>query len=338
VPFDGFTEDFFDERRLPLVLQPNDSRSANVDRLVDLVTAERDDLRARLLCEGAILFRGFAVDGASAFGRVVDALDQTERLPYVGGDSPRTRVGGANIYTSTECPAHVTMPMHHEMSYLASFPRHLFFHCEIAAERGGETPLADARAIYRALHVDTRARFEARGVRYVCTYSGTSPLLALLNRFAKIGKSWREAFETDDRTEAERRCAELGIEWRWMPGERLQTITDRPATLVHPETGEHVWFNQAHAFRMTPRAIGAVSYTLARLPVLRRDTWTHHALHADGSEIDGRDLDHVLDVLADHRVSFSWRAGDVLVADNLLVMHGRNAFHGPRRILVAMTH
>ncbi len=34
---------------------------------------------------------------------------------------------------------------------------------------------------------------------------------------------------------------------------------------------------------------------------------------------------------------FEWRAGDLLVVDNVLAAHGRMPFSGARRVLLAMT-
>ena len=61
-----------------------------------------------------------------------------------------------------------------------------------------------------------------------------------------------------------------------------------------------------------------------------------HACFGDGTEIPIADLRAVRDAYRKAEVVFPWRAGDVLVLDNVLAMHGRKPFEGDRRVLVAM--
>ena len=44
----------------------------------------------------------------------------------------------------------------------------------------------------------------------------------------------------------------------------------------------------------------------------------------------------ILAVYAELEYSFPWTPGDVLMVDNALTAHGRNAFSGERKLLVAM--
>src|SRR5580692_11591330 len=104
----------------------------------------------------ALVFRGFKISGEQ-FAEVAGLLLQN-RLPYVHGNSPRTKVGD-NIYTSTEYPPEFSISMHNELSYAARWPARLLFFCEIAAATGGATPVADGARWLSSLDREVRDRF-----------------------------------------------------------------------------------------------------------------------------------------------------------------------------------
>ncbi len=61
-----------------------------------------------------------------------------------------------------------------------------------------------------------------------------------------------------------------------------------------------------------------------------------NATFGDGSPIPAEYLEHVSGILESEKIPFRWRAGDFILLDNLLAFHGRNPFHGPRRILTVL--
>jgi len=71
---------------------------------------------------------------------------------YTGGDSPRTGLAD-KVYTSTEYDADLEVYLHNELSYAGWSPRLVFFGCLLPAAEGGETQIADGRAIYNAMPV-----------------------------------------------------------------------------------------------------------------------------------------------------------------------------------------
>ena len=62
-----------------------------------------------------------------------------------------------------------------------------------------------------------------------------------------------------------------------------------------------------------------------------------NVFYGDGTPIDVAVLDEIRDLYHECSVAFPWQEGDILMIDNFLVAHGREAFSGPRRILVAMS-
>jgi alpha-ketoglutarate-dependent taurine dioxygenase len=281
--------------------------------------AHRPAVDALLHAQGAVLFRGFEVASVEQFEAVMRSFGE-RLLDYVYRSTPRTQLAG-QVYSSTEYPADRWILQHNENSYATVWPLRIGFHCIRPALQGGATPLADSRRVYQSLDPALKRHFIERGVMYVRNYRDGLDL------------SWQEAFQTRERSQVERFCAQAGISCEWRDADSLRTRQVCPAVRQHPQTGEPVWFNQAHLFHVS--SLGAQlaaqlcsELALADLP--------RHACYGDGSEIDAAALEEIRAVYAQHRVSFPWRARDVLILDNMLCSHGREPFSGPRQIAVGM--
>lgn len=268
----------------------------------------------------ALVFRGFGV-GLDDVGPVLDRLVPGQ-LPYVHGNSPRTRVRG-NLYTSTEYPQQYTISMHNELSYAHRWPARLAFYCEKAAERGGATPVVDGALWLDSLDAEVREAF-AGGIRYVQN----------LHDGYGFGKSWQDTFETDDRAAVEAFLRDAHAEWEWGP-DGLRVVQLRPATIKHPVTGTEVWFNQADQWH--PAGLGdKISADLYN--ILSPDEFPQYVTFADGTPIPDAYIEQILNRGLENAVDVDWRQGDLLLIDNVLVAHGRRPFEGTRRVLVAMSH
>lgn len=290
---------------------------ASLPALLAWAADQRDELSRRLHHHGALLLRGFAIDDAEDFARVCEVLGG-ELAPYVGGDSPRSKVGATGrVYTSTEFPAHLEVGLHNEMSYAPWWPSRVFFWCRVAAASGGATHIADGRQILAALPPALVERFERLGVAY----------LQHLPENSAVHKTWPQTFETHDRGSVERWCTEHGVEYEWT-ATGLRTRALRPGVITHPFTGERVWFNQADQWWSGG---GSVKQRVAGDGQPASD-----ATFGDGSPLQTGDMVLVGAALHDCEVVRSWRAGELLVLDNLLTLHGRKPFEGERSVLVAL--
>ncbi len=266
---------------------------------------------------GGILLRGFAVPGVDEFREFATAFGQP-LLSYELGSTPRTAIAGG-VYTSTEYPAHQHIPLHSEQAYTREWPMKIWFHCVTAAAVGGETPIADNRAIYARMPPAIRERFAA-GVRYV-------------RNFGDFDVPWQQVFNTERREDVEAQCRRARIGWQWQSGGELRTQQLCQGMERHPRTGESVWFNQAHLFHssnLQPEVRESLIDALG-IENIPRDV-----LFADGTAIPDALLDDIRGVLAEQSVVFPWQAGDVLMLDNMRVSHGRAPFKGPRKVIVAM--
>lgn len=298
---------------LPIVVEP----AADGVDLVGWARANADRLRAALLSSGALYFRGPGIDSPERFEDFAGLF--VDRLYAENGEHPRAAVTGG-VYTPVFFPPEEKLLWHNENSFNARGPARILFCCQRPATTGGSTPIADSRAVYRALDPALREEFERKGVRYVRTY-GTG-----------LGLDWREVFRTDDRAEVEARCAADGMSFVWR-GAGLRTTCVRPAVLRHPVTGEPAWFNQAQHWH--PSCLGARTRE-SLVANLGADALPRTCTFGDGTPIPDEAMAAVLETYAALEVSTPWQQGDVMVLDNVLTAHARDPFTGPRRLLVAM--
>jgi TfdA family taurine catabolism dioxygenase TauD len=302
----------------PTVIRPADvGVTANAAGLKDHL--ESVDLGAMLAEHKALVWREFGV-GRDEFDAMIDLLLPV-RWAYRHGNSPRTKVGD-NVYTSTEYPPEYTISMHNELSYARRYPSRLLFYCHQAPETGGATPVVDGSRWLAALDEQVRAAFSG-GVRYRQN----------LHDGVGFGKSWQQTFETDDRDEVEKFLGETGAEWTWRADGGLRVEQPGPSTIVDGRTDTEVWFNQADQWHIA----GLGDDTAAALAsILPEEDMPQSVVFADGSPIPAEYVTQIRDRGLSEAVDVPWRAGDLMVIDNVLVGHGRRPFTGPRRVLVAM--
>jgi alpha-ketoglutarate-dependent taurine dioxygenase len=307
---------FEPEQRLPLIMQPAVS---GLD-LTAWATQHRESIESRLVEHGAILFRGFEVSSAEQFQQFASAVS-SELLEYQERAAPRLKISD-KVYTSTEFPPDQIIPLHHEMSYSHNWPSKLLFYCELPAQKGGRTPVADDRKIFRRIDPKIKERFMQKKVMYVRNYG------------EGVDLSWEEAFQTTDRAAVEEYCRQAHTDFEWREHNRLRTRQVRQAVAIHPKTGEMVWFNHAHMFHMSSLE---PSFREALLELFTEEELPRNAFYGDGTPIETSVLDEIRETYQQAAVSFLWEKGDVLLVDNFLVSHGRESYVGPRKILVSLT-
>jgi alpha-ketoglutarate-dependent taurine dioxygenase len=286
--------------------------------LVEWTRNSRSLIESELLLFGAILFRGFKVTSPVEFEQF--ALEICPELFNENGEHPRRTVSG-QVYTPVFYPPDKQLLWHNENSFNHRWPTRIFFGCLSPALTGGETPLVDSRKVYQLIDPVIRKKFAQKQVMYVRNYGH------------RLGLDWQTVFQTSDKSEVGRRCAEGLMSFHWHDEDRLRTSCVRPAIVRHPVTGEKVWFNQAQHWHVS--CLDAESRQVLTSS-FREDELPRNCYYGDGSPIEDAVMKEILDVYASLEVSFPWQAGDIVMLDNLLTAHGRNPFSGERKMLVAM--
>ena len=302
------------------------------------IKENKPSLEERLLRDGALLFRGFPIQNENDFYSFLDLFIEPdeELLDYIAGITPREKVD-KKIYTSTSAPAFVKILLHPEMCYVKNFPSKVAFYCEQAPENGGETPLADARQIFKEIPGNIIKIFEDKGI----IYHRKMLYLGSLRNF--IGKAlspinastWNYAFETNNKEDVEASCKKFGLSYTWNNDQSLTTEARVSAIQKHPKTAEKVWFNTIHFFIHEKYMFGNYYGPIIRL--FRKLTGEKfEVFFGDGKVISPSIKKQVLEIIDKNTTTFQWQKGDVLIIDNYLCMHGRNPFAGHRKIFAGL--
>ncbi|MEZ0109005.1 alpha-ketoglutarate-dependent taurine dioxygenase [Catenulispora sp. EB89] len=283
------------------------------------VRAALPGIRAALLEHGALYLRGLPIRSLQDFAAMRDELIP-ERTPYREKATPRTAFGH-DVYSSTDLPPSQAIRMHNENSYTLTFPGLLLFGCLTAPAEGGATPVADCRRVLPAVPSPLAERMRKSGWRLNRSFS------------EYVSTSWQTAFATDDPADVAEYCDRNLIAHGWRDDGTLRTSQVRPGIIRHPVSGEQVWFN--HQLFWNEWALDE-EVREALVDEFGRDGLPFSTEFGDGSPLTREDLMEIQGAYDAATVRQPWNPGDLLLVDNILTAHGRDPFHGDRRIVVAM--
>lgn len=326
---------------LPHVFRAGASR----ETAAHFVESHRGEIAAALLRDGAVLLRGFALDDPEEFSRIATRIGGPLATSY-RGPSPRTEVA-RGVHSASDVSSAVVVPEHAEISYEPTMPRHLFFWCREASPIGGETTVVDGRLVLAELDpalvapiLDGPLRVRRRHAR-ICGLHDPFEL-----------RRWNETFGTEDRAIVAERLARLGQTARFEADGSLTIEHETTLVRTHPVTGDLVFANHLLVFHAsTPTAIlaSAVRHEKAlRAAAIFPLAWSYRVLSefvdrevatdvrlADGAPIPDEVVDHVRVVVDRVAYRHRWQAGDLVILDNHLALHGRRPYLGHRDVVVA---
>jgi len=306
----------------PLLVYPS-KKNAKSDELKEWMATPENDLIKLLNIHGAILFRGFDVCETGQFEAICET-GTPDLVDYTGGGSPRTHIAG-KIYTSTEYPPSLHIPLHCEATYFQKPPEFIWLHCVTPPLVDGETPIGDMHKVLEQLDQELITQFNEKNVCYLYN----------LHDGNNFGRGWRETFGTHDPKYVEKWLEEHSSSWHWSDDGSLHAEFVAPGLRRHTRSGLPTWGNQAvnwHVEHLPPKLADSIK----RLYKSQLH-YPKHALFGDGSFIPNEAILHIRTVLEKNEITFSWQQGDILLCDNQRIAHGRQPFKGERRILVALS-
>jgi alpha-ketoglutarate-dependent taurine dioxygenase len=279
----------------------------------------RDALRAVVAEHGAVVVRGLGLrdpaQTTAVFRRLTSSL-MMEREAFA-----RRQVYADGVYSSATWPANQQMCMHHELSYRLEVPSLLLFGCLGAPTEGGATAVSDSPTVLEALPKDLTEWFERDGWLLVRSYND------------EIGATLAEAFGTEDHGAIESYCRANAIEFAWQPDGELRTRQRRSAVVRHPITGQRCFFNQIAFLNEWTIAAEIREYLVE---VYGAEGLPFNTRFGTGEPLTEGIVELINAVYEAHTVREPWQAGDLMLVDNIRTAHSREAYEGPREILVGM--
>jgi len=206
--------------------------------------------------------------------------------------------------------------------------------------------LTDGRAVLKQLREEQPELVEelkVRGMQHLHFYPDADTFTGY------IINSWQAAYASgcnataccDTRAVAEAALEKDGRDYEWTEdGLRQWEIID--AIKVHPVTGEDTWTNQLSAMHCSVFH-NHPNFPELHLPAERaaqpcemHGAMPFHTTWADGTEFGPKVLEVVREAQWRNSVAFDYGAGDIILIDNYLAMHGRFSFGGGREIYISL--
>jgi alpha-ketoglutarate-dependent taurine dioxygenase len=336
------------ETELPLVIEPVNEKSFTV--LKALLNENSNWFNKQLDTYGAILFRGFEVEGAEQFQKMLELLNVELEPVYHFGSAHRVRITD-KVFTSSEAPPNTIIAPHNELNMVPVRPSVLAFFCQIQPDSYGETPIINTEKLFYSLSPSLQhkiSNFPQRFVRYVPNH-----LLEIV-------------FEELSKEEITKLLQEQGFDFRWEEDGSINFECSHIPLFSHPRTsrlcfclsivdclvsrewyrnlGQRYSFGQRLYYNWLPAklykriqqglttAATVVDGSQKRTSTLNTYFLNEHNQRTTMTAAEAKELGKAE---WKNAAIFQWKQGDILVMDNLQVAHSRLNTKLKRKILTA---
>ena len=297
-----------------------------------------DLIRHTVKYNGALLFRNLPLTQAQEYEQLLTLLGYDLYESNYGGASPRSNIT-EKTFVSTEAPPPFIIGLHTEFCYQSTRPGMISFFCLQPGEKYGETPIFDCAKVWNSLSEKLKDKLEVHGLLYKRFFPGKKSIL-------NYRKTWQETFQTTDRAQVETFLKSEGMNFQWCADDGLATELRVPAVMIDKIQGKKrlsiTMFN-AESFKLNFRYFRQRYNPLLRIALEwfvkheygRKDTFLQVSF-GDGSPFLASESEQIQLAAWNNAIAFKWRAGDMLILDNISYAHSRLNVHKPRKIIAAM--
>lgn len=139
-----------------------------------------------------------------------------------------------------------------------------------------------------------------------------------------LGKSWKDTFRVNTKEEAEKELIKQGFQWEWLSQNRLKTIGP-PMAILKKQDENDILFTAAETIFLRQKYIGRPEKSF---------------IHGNGDPLQPDEkeaFENIYEKLNKSECTrIPWQKNDILIIHNHTVMHARDSFTPPRRILAAL--
>ena len=320
--------------------------NAEIPSLLDLIKKHHVEIIEQLNQYGAFIFRGFSCQDAGYFSSAIALCGLGSRCDTSDYELPRTVLPN-DIYTSSDLPAHIPLPLHHEKPRSINPPNHIYFCCVTPAQKGGGTVFANAEAIWLDIPQTIQEKIIEHGVIYRQFFHGKSIKHYLLKKTLgnNSARRWSEYFGTDQKLQIEKKLTENEITWDWVNnGKDLILSSKLPGVLNHPINNKPIWFNSsaylnyyANLIYGDLETLRSYKYVASRY-LIAKDGLPMVCHYGNGHAFSPDEIADINRVIQSHTCVLNWQEGDFMIVDNFTFMHGKQPHEGNRLLYSCMTN
>lgn len=143
-----------------------------------------------------------------------------------------------------------------------------------------------------------------------------------------VGRSWKSFFGKETREEVQEKMDKLGYTGTWDDAGCLHLQSPVLPAIRVLSDGTEVFFNQMIAQHLANAAEFSAQGNTTQLDQFLR--------YGDGSSVDVKALEFAFQVSEKYSAELEWQAGDIVLIDNMLLMHARREFDGPRKVFASL--